>query len=304
MPRILIVDDSPLDRTLAARLLKGENGNEILEAENGEAALSLLGSQDCAVIVTDIQMPVMDGLELLDAVTLQHPEIPVILMTAQGSEEMAVTALERGAASYVPKRRLAADLKSTVERVWCLSRDRDTAADLSACLTGVETRYLLNTDLQLLMSAAESLPRGVERFWECAPTTRVQLSVALEEALTNAYYFGNLEIDPALRRSRPDEFFEAAGKRAQDAKYAGRSIEITARYSADQVEFTVTDEGGGFDVAAVLGAHDPSHLSDAAAGRGLRLMHSFMDEVRYNASGNSVTMVRRRDDGRNGVPPE
>lgn len=295
MPRILIVDDSPLDRTLAARLLTGENGNEIIEAENGEEALQLLAGRECAVIVTDIQMPVMDGLQLLDAVTGRHPEIPVILMTAQGSEEMAVTALERGAASYVPKRRLAADLKSTVERVWCLSRDRDTASELSDCLMAVETRYRLENNLQLLMAAAESLPRGVERFWDCPPTTRVQLSVALEEALTNAYYFGNLEMDPSLRRSRPDEFFAVAADRSRSAACSRRTIHITARYSAGQVEFTVADEGRGFDVASVAGADDPSRLSDGNSGRGLRLMHSFMDEVRYNASGNSVTMIRRRD---------
>jgi CheY-like chemotaxis protein len=294
MPRVLIVDDSQIDRTLAAQLLRGKSEHEVIEVAGGAEALEILERDGCAVIVTDMQMPGMNGLELLDAATRIRPDIPIVLMTAQGSEELAVTALERGAASYVTKRRLAADLAPTVDRVWRLSFDRDAAAELSACLTSVEAGYRLDNDLQRLLLAAEALPRGIERFWDCPPTTRVQLSVALEEALTNSYYYGNLEMDPALKRTQPQEFLAIAAERAHAEPYSSRTIELTARFSAEGVEFTIRDQGRGFDVPAALSAADPLRLSEGSSGRGLRLMQTFMDEVRFNEQGNSVTLIRRR----------
>jgi CheY-like chemotaxis protein len=117
MRTVLIVDDSPVDRRLASRLLEGTGDWKVLQAEDGQQALAVLQAQAVDAIVTDLYMPVMDGLALLSAVKLAQLETPVLLMTSRGSEEIATKALSSGAASYVPKRRLAEVLADTLARV-------------------------------------------------------------------------------------------------------------------------------------------------------------------------------------------
>src|SRR5713101_3144497 len=122
MAKALIVDDSAVDRRRAEKLLAKSDGLVILSAANGREALEMVARELPDVVITDMQMPEMDGLQLVEAIRSKYPAVPVILMTAHGSEELAVQALQRGAASYVPKRNLATDLPDTVESVLGISK--------------------------------------------------------------------------------------------------------------------------------------------------------------------------------------
>ena len=106
---VLVVDDSPVDRRLAGGILE-KSHYQAAYAGNGVEALAALEHQLPSVVLTDLQMPEMDGLELVEAIRNKYPLVPVILMTAHGSETIAIQALQRGAASYVPKKDLATDL--------------------------------------------------------------------------------------------------------------------------------------------------------------------------------------------------
>src|SRR4051794_34452408 len=103
MPTVLVVDDAAVDRKLVAGLLAKGQDMQVVLASSAEEALQRLAAIRPQVIVTDLVMPGMSGLELVAQISSQYPEIPVILMTGKGSEEIAVKALENGAASYVPK---------------------------------------------------------------------------------------------------------------------------------------------------------------------------------------------------------
>src|SRR5262245_55145793 len=106
MTTVLVVDDSPVDRHLAGKLLEKTAGMTVVYATDGRNALDVMRQTQLDLVLTDMQMPGMDGLELVGEVRSQYPQIPVILMTAHGSEELAVQALQQGASSYVPKRNL------------------------------------------------------------------------------------------------------------------------------------------------------------------------------------------------------
>jgi CheY-like chemotaxis protein len=117
MPRVLVVDDSPVDRRLAGRLIEKLGDMEVFYSDDGQAALEQVEAHLPDVVVTDMQMPRLDGFGLVEALKTQYPLIPVILMTAAGSEAIAVKALQVGAASYVPKTALAEDLADVTQRV-------------------------------------------------------------------------------------------------------------------------------------------------------------------------------------------
>ena len=144
--KVLVVDDSPVDRALASRLVSKRMECTMLEACNGREALSLIETHHPEIVLTDLQMPLMDGLELVAAIKDRFPDIPVILMTAKGSEEIAAQALLRGAASYVPKRRLADDLLRTMERVLFTAREERHRSLLMHHMTETDTCFALQNE--------------------------------------------------------------------------------------------------------------------------------------------------------------
>jgi len=100
--KILVVDDEFNARTLMAQLLQGE-GHSTDIAENGISALKVLENDHFDILITDIRMPVMDGIELFHKVKELYPHMTVILFTAYGTIESAVKALKEGAFHYLEK---------------------------------------------------------------------------------------------------------------------------------------------------------------------------------------------------------
>jgi DNA-binding NtrC family response regulator len=100
--KILVVDDEPSIRFSLAELLE-EAGHEVREAAHAPAALALLEEAPADLVISDLTMPAMDGLQLLDEVRSRHPGSLFVLMTAHGDERTAVRALKDGAYDYLPK---------------------------------------------------------------------------------------------------------------------------------------------------------------------------------------------------------
>src|SRR5438132_2228850 len=117
VPLALVVDDAPVMRRRACAIIEKELGWRTHEAGNGCEALRAMADEPPAVVLTDLQMPDCDGLDLVEQIRRNHPSIPVVLITTVGSEKIALKALQRGAASYVPKSELAAELADSLERV-------------------------------------------------------------------------------------------------------------------------------------------------------------------------------------------
>jgi DNA-binding NtrC family response regulator len=100
--RVLIVEDEDLMRELLTKILAGEN-YRIFDASSGEEALKLLHDQTFDLVLTDLRLKAMDGLQLLSEVRTLDPEILVIVMTAYASVETAVEAMRKGAYDYITK---------------------------------------------------------------------------------------------------------------------------------------------------------------------------------------------------------
>jgi two-component system response regulator AtoC len=113
MARVLVVDDESGVRFALEEVLR-EHGHEVTSAESVEPALALF--HDADVIITDLIMPGQSGLDLLRQVHEQDPELPMIMLTARGSERIAVEAMKAGAYDYLTKPFDIAELSLAVER--------------------------------------------------------------------------------------------------------------------------------------------------------------------------------------------
>lgn len=291
MPTILVVDDSAVDRRLAGGLLARDADLTIRYAANGLEALDRMEEERPDLVLTDLVMPEMDGLELVGAVHHRYPGVPVILMTSQGSEEIAARALEQGAASYVPKRMLSRTLRATVQRVLAISGKK--RARLLECMVSNQAAFLLANDGALIASLVAYLQDSLAQMGLCDESECMRTGVALEEALVNAMLHGNLEVSSGLRGESDEQYYALIARRSAESPYRDRRIRVDARFERHQAVFVVRDEGPGFNPLALPDPHDPVAL-EQPAGRGILLMRAFMDEVHYNQIGNEVTLVKRR----------
>jgi anti-sigma regulatory factor (Ser/Thr protein kinase) len=240
-------------------------------------------------------MPEMGGLQLVEQVKLKYPGLPVILMTAHGSEEIAIQALKAGAASYVPKRNLAKELLETVEDVLAVAGAKQLEQKLlDECWTQTKAYFRLPNDLAYIPTLVSHLQENLIRRKICDENGLLRIAVALREALSNAILHGNLEVSSELRLHDERSYYALMEKHKNEEPYEDRYVYVAVEESPVEAVYIIRDEGPGFDPASLPDPTDPVNL-ERACGRGLLLIRTFMDEVRHNKKGNEITLVKRAD---------
>jgi two-component system response regulator PilR (NtrC family) len=122
---ILVVDDEEIIRDSLSFVLKKE-GYKVQGVSNGKAALDLMRELSFDVVLTDLEMPEMKGLELLEEVSRRSPETLVVIITAYGSIESAIAALRKGAVDYILK---PVDFDELLLKITRLLEDRKLAVE-------------------------------------------------------------------------------------------------------------------------------------------------------------------------------
>ena len=293
MARVLVVEDS---RTQAQeiQLLLEEVPHEVDLAMNGLEALQVMRRTEPDVVLTDLEMPEMNGLELVEAIRKEFPEVPVVLMTAHGSEEIAALALSKGAASYIPKAYLTKDGVPTLERILALTSVNRRHVQAFECLAKSEFHFVVGNDPKLITPIIGYLDDVIKILKLCDATERVRIGVALQEACLNAIYHGNLEVGSEARQEDEMIYHHLIAARRGQVPYQGRRVWIDVNVTPQEITYKVRDEGAGFDPASLPDPSLPENL-EKIGGRGLLLIRMFMDGVQYNAKGTEITMVKRRE---------
>ena len=240
-------------------------------------------------------------LQLTDEMRRRFPSVPVILMTAHGSELIALDALMRGATDFVPKAKLAGELCRAVEAVLSVNVENSREQRLQNCLRFEQTHYELENDTMLIPPLVDHLQCVARELNLVDDADRMRLAKALVEAISNAMLHGNLELPPedACASRHSAGAAESIRGRGRQAPYSDRRVTVQATVSPGEGRFVVRDEGPGFDTRKVPNVmDDPSHLANIER-RGLVLIKLFMDEIHFNDQGNEITLVKYR---RAGVP--
>ncbi|CAN5354535.1 response regulator [soil metagenome] len=291
---ILVVDDYLIDRRIAEKILCDLGGWLVRFANNGVEALESLKREVPRVVLTDLQMPEMDGLTLVQKIRELYPQIPIILMTRAGSEEVAVQALRAGASNYVPKRNLRTHLARTLEQVLSASSSEQTGARMLRCLTKRESFFTLENEPSLVAPLVALLQEDLRAMGLCDSAGVTQVGVAIEEALLNSIYHGNLQLSSALHKVDENGLKELVEQRLATPAYCNRGLRVYANVTRNEATYVIFDQGSGFDISKLPDPADTANM-DKSSGRGIVLMQMFMDKVTYSANGTQVTMEKKRE---------
>ncbi len=287
--RVLVVDDSAMDRKLAGRLLETQDDFDVGFANNGREALESIRKSPPDAILSDLQMPEINGLQLVEMVRSDFPSIPVVLMTARGSEEIAAEALRRGAASYVPKTALPQHLCGTLRQILdAVEADRHKSRLMHSLQQSFQV-FCLDNDPELFDLAMLE----IQQLLRCLPLAdeaeRLRVCVAVKGALEICHHHGNFEI-PLDTTLSDDAFAELAQQRGNTPPYCTRSIRLECDIHRDQARFVITHEGPGIDWDRL-----PDDPGDQATEHswlgGFLMLRAVMDECLRQPNG--ITLLKR-----------
>jgi CheY-like chemotaxis protein/anti-sigma regulatory factor (Ser/Thr protein kinase) len=288
---VLVVDDQEALRSLLARLLERE-GFDPIQAEDGAQAVEMYKSESPIVVVSDIMMPKMDGLMLLNEIRRIDRNATVILMTGQGNEDVLLKALRGGATNFFKKpfnvRELIDEIRKVVE------------FRLEAARSSLFSPLLVEEMKHFVMPRADSpffpIINQITLQLPCLLPQEdiLNLKIGIEEIITNAIEHGNLGIsyDEKSKAIQESRLAELIADKGRESDAAGRAVHITSRLSPEVFEIAVRDDGHGFDWRS-LPAVEPENLL-AFNGRGIFLTKIYFDEVVYNDSGNEVTLRKHK----------
>ena len=292
-PPILLVDDSRAAQHLASRLIQAGTGRTVVCANNGSQGLALVDQVRPALVVTDLQMPEMDGIELVKAIRVAHPQVPVVLMTAYGSEASAMQALAAGAANYVPKKNIITDLVATIQPLLALAAGNRLRYRLLSYQSSLARSFVLDNDAQLLSPLIDLIREDFDSFALGDETAGIRLAVAVRESLANALYHGNLECSTDLRQDDERVFYDLADERRKAEPYRSRRILVSSTIDHGEARIVIRDDGPGFDTSTLDKPFDPEDLM-RVGGRGMILIRTFLDEYIHNATGNEITLIKKK----------
>jgi DNA-binding NarL/FixJ family response regulator len=290
MTAILIVDRQPEERARVRDLLATRTEWRVIDIGDPSRVPQLLEAEPIDLIVAEHGLA-GSGNGMLGELRGEHVRIPVLVLSDSGPD--TVDALMMGAASYVPRSRMARDLVVIVHRLLSLAGCHRRHARLLDGLTATESKFRISgNDLSMIPVLCGYLLDGLEEFGLCTVANRMQIAVAIEEGMTNGIVHGNLEVSSRLREGEAGLYEEEIARRRGSAPYAHRVLTVIGICSRDVATIEIRDEGSGFDPAEVVDPTEPRNI-DRPHGRGLYLMRAFADQLRFNESGNAVTLLFR-----------
>jgi YesN/AraC family two-component response regulator len=263
--RILIVDDEKLILELLTEFLESK-GHEVVTALNGQEGLEKFKSYAPDMILTDLKMPKLTGIQLLKAVKETNPKVPVVLISGYGEIETVVEALKEGAENFLAKPLNMKVLAKVVEK------------SLSLKATSIKSHAAY---INVNQSTNISVPSHAELIWEV-------IHIISQSSVTSG--FSQQELDNNLKLALVEGITNAMehGNKWDSEK----RVEVEVVCSPELLEISITDQGEGFDPEKLP---DPTLETNLLSerGRGIFLMSGIMDEVFHVPPGNQLILRKK-----------
>jgi CheY-like chemotaxis protein len=295
MAAILLAEDSPTHTALIRSLLE-EDSHAVECVSDGRQAVQAMERSLPDLVVTDLRMPEMNGQELVQEIVRRFPTIPSIVVTARGSENLAVDALALGAANFVPKNSLRKLLIHVVRQTLRMATADAVYGQFSGQLHRPEFSFTLKNDVTSIDPAVLFVVQSLAAATRMNTTQRIRVGAAVASAIFNAICYGNLEVkdeDTFVNRllSGDESGNVDLKNRADVAPYSQRSVEMKVSVGDDDTRILVSHDGPGRMTRLIPAPGTPESF-ELEQCRGLMLMTSFMDDIMFHSDYSEVVMVK------------
>jgi YesN/AraC family two-component response regulator len=273
--KVLIVEDDAPSRSFMKDTVESQ-GFETFTAENGLQGLMNFKKVNPDLVLSDINMPKVNGLELLEEIRRISPNVIVVMVTAFGCEEYAIKAMELRANNYLKKPVRHNELLPLLKKYASLTQKPTEPFEQPEEVNKPIYSLDLGSDIKKVPNMVYFLIEAAKNLLDERDTLDVK--IGLMELLNNAIKHGNL--------ANPNE-----SDSAKKAIAYSRTVNVQFRICEPYCEWVITDEGKGFDWQA----HMDRLLVDPLEqeGKGLLVSKFHFTELLFNPSGNSVTARKK-----------
>ncbi len=290
---VLIVDDSATSRTALESYLHHYDYS-VFQVDNGRKAIEFLENhKDVDLMLTDIYMDEMSGIEMLKICQKSFPQLPVICITGQSSEELVIDALRFGASDYLIKPFNEQQLLKVIRRIEELQSEQHSISQLNKLVTEVKLNFSFTSEEFSADTMQKIIQCNLRNYSNLSQKDILNLLMALEESLLNAHEHGNLELNSEWKEEYIDngsqtKFDYMKQQRLKDPKYAKRKIIIEVIINKKQIQFRIADGGRGYKTKTI-----PSPDEIKPYGMGLTIINNLMDEIHFNKKGSCIMLTKK-----------
>lgn len=293
METILVVDDEQSIRDLLKESLEF-SGYKVFTAENGRAALGVLFEEHVDLVLSDIKMPLMDGITLAQKMNNKFPQIPLIIFSGYSDVSNAVKALKQGAMDFIPKPVEYNIILESIQRNLEKSRMFSEKIALTNHVHGQIVYTLPVKKYRSIDALTNVLASLAYQNGYIAGQLLNSTKTVFNEALTNAIYHGALGVPSIGFRDRENGgklFIDEIKRKVALKEYKDTIVMITITIDNIAMTVVIEDGGIGFDwKSKLLEAKDPKSFLKPY-GRGLMLMVGLLGKnCSLNKAGDILTL--------------
>ena len=295
MATILLAEDSSTHTTLIRSILE-QDGHRVECVVDGQLAWEAIQAWRPDLLVTDLRMPALNGCELVEKVVKEDPDLPCIVVTAKGSEGLAVDALAVGAVNFVPKNSLQKLMNHVVRQTLAMAEVNAIFRGFSGQLQSPEFSVELPNDVAAIEPTVLYVMQTLAAATGLSTVERIRVGAALSSGLFNAMCYGNLEIKDddivvgclfAEDKCNSDELRQ----RAAQKPYCDRKVLLRVSVSTVDTRFFISHDGPG-QLTRLTPAPGTPESFEIEQCRGFVLMTSFMDDIIFQSGNSSVVLVK------------
>jgi len=286
--RVVIVDDEPEIRASLAQIVKHEDLIPDVYAD-GRKALEALQDyhDDVVLVITDIRMPHLDGLEFMSLASRDFPDTPFIVTSGHGTKKEIIQALKQGALDYFEKPFDLKEISASIRRVRRLADEGYKTIQVYRNLIEKRLVFKITNDIALVQPLVSGLADEIKLSCRIPLSQLPGIRMGLYELVVNAIEHGNLELGAELK-DQPD-YLDLLRQRALEPGFSARRVTLEVIIAAGSFTCMIMDQGPGFDWHLLPDPTDPENLFKPY-GRGVVMAINFFDEFFYNETGNQVTV--------------
>jgi len=291
MKSILVIDDEEAIRDLLKLALEND-GYQVYKASDGREGLAKYKEYNPEIVLTDIKMPHLSGIELIKAIKSINKDNDVVMMTGYGTEDTVIEALRAGASNYIKKPVAFDELFGILDNIILKRENRKRYEIIKDVVVAETKKIVIDNNItriwgivnQILFNVA---PLFSDKIFE-------GMSIGLYEIIINAIEHGNLGISYKEKTLdlHNNSYLKLIIEKSDLANKEGKRAYINYELNRKEIIIEVIDQGDGFNFKEFNNINNPETLMDIH-GRGIFLASIYFDKIEYKEPGNRVILTKK-----------